>query len=165
MQRTAASPILASPHSTKIAGADYRYGALTYQARGELENLYFPNAKTPYQHMMEEWESLDPEEQEDQLSRLTPEERAHRQKGLDSLRRGSERWQHNVEDLDAFLYFTSSDERWGSFLSGALPRFNPFNVPPDWQHRASQCTKGQRDEMFCVCLEVGPYAPKSFPRP
>ena len=151
MQKSA-SPVLASARAVKIGGVDYKYGPLPYRVRGELENLYLPNARTPYEKIKEEVDKLSPEEQEACGDML------------DNARRMSAGWQHSVESDDAFGYFSASNERWAEFLSAVLPAFNAFRQPPDWLALAEGTTKGDRDEMYAQCLEIGAYLPKFLSR-
>lgn len=151
MQKSA-SPVLASARTVKIGGADYRYGPLPYRVRGELENIYLPQARTPYEKIKEEVDKLSAEEQEGCAEML------------DNARRMSAGWQHSVESEDAFACFSASNERWAEFLSVVLPVFNSFRQTPDWLALAEGTTKGDRDEMYAQCLEIGAYLPKFLSR-
>lgn len=150
--QTKASPVLASARTVKIGGVDYRYGPLPYRLRGELENLYFPHARTMYQREMARFEHVT----EEQAEQLRGE--------LDYLRRLSLAEKPSIESTDAFEFFAESDENWAGFLAVVLPVFNAMRPESDYEGLALATTKGDRDLMYSQAVEVGEFAPKSFPR-
>lgn len=150
--QTKASPVLASARTVKIGGVDYRYGPLPYRLRGELENLYFPEARSPYARAKEEVDPLSEEDRDYYLERL------------EMLRVLSLGWRPSLEEEAALEFFAGSDERWAAFLAVVLPVFNAMKPEVDFAEVAGWTTKGDREEMYSQCVEVGEYAPKSFPR-
>lgn len=150
VQTNGASPALGSARSMRVGGRDLKYGPLPYRVRGEVENLYFPEAKGPAERI------------EEMVSTLPEPERAAYDDLLRDTRKMALGYRLSIESPDAAEFFTADAEHWASFLSASLPVFNAFREDPDWSLLAGEMTKGQRMEMYAQSLEIGAYAPKSL---
>lgn len=154
MQQRTASPAVAAPHTLKLGGRAYGYGPLSFRARGELENVYFQAARSPYERYAEA------------VQQGLQEDPDYWQPQLDALRRASVGWRANLEEDQSREFFTTGPGR-GELVRVALTEHTRPAPDPqtDWSALADELTKGQLDHVFAVCLETGEYAPKSSGRP
>jgi hypothetical protein len=140
-----------------------QYGPLTYAQRGELDLIYAPSARSPAERMREYLGNLTPLELQ---LKGGPEWAEASQQKADA---GSVGYEPNVEDGFAELLFLRNvgrapgdgrDYR-AAFLRVALAQRHPTLTEEQCAEYAGLLTKGQFQDIWNYCLELGPYRPKS----
>lgn len=149
----AASPIVAAPRSFVFGSRNLKYRPLSYAKRGQLEEIYRPAFKTPldrYEEMIAKYQA-DPSWLEvPEETRKYVEVDGRAQARLNSL--GAE---PHLESPDAKTYFLEEN------LAGFLSVVFGDEAKVDYEAVAQALTKGESEDMYDYCLEIGAYVPKS----
>lgn len=138
-----------SPASIKVGSKTYKYGPLSFKKRGELERVYFAVARNPVERITEI------------LGDIHPDDREFWEQQLVEVRRSSQGWKPNVEEPAAEALFLDNDggdpdeDYRSKFLAIAFDA-----KPEEVDEIAGTLTKGQLKQVWDLCLEVGPHAPK-----